>query len=504
MEDHATSVHKANEGALDEILHAILKTLAAENIIPDSAVWATAHGFKHDTTLVGAIKRLEVNYYVTTTLTERKYWGLTPEGEKALAEGSPEAAVFHKVSKEGTDKKDIEKLEAGKIGYDQAMRLKWIRFDKATQKVYRQVDSILDETQEFLGKVKESKEIDQNALATLKKRQLVAQMVSKTFSIKKGPSFSPKWVVPEADLTAEMLASGNWKTLKFKEYNLNALGTRGHGGHLHPHYKVRAQLRNILLEMGFEEMSTNNYVESSFWNFDALFQPQQHPARDAHDTFFLSDPAETLYYPMDFMEKVKEMHTHGGHGSIGWRYNWEETEARKNIMRTHTTAVSARMLHRLAQEGFTPKKYFSIDRVFRNETVDATHLAEFNQVEGVVADYNLTLGHLIGTLKQFYARIGLTELRFKPAYNPYTEPSMEIFGYHPERKKWMEMGNTGVFRPELLLPMGIPEGVSVIAWGLGLERLIMVLLGLKKIRDLVGHEVDLEFIRSNPICRFNE
>jgi len=162
------------------------------------------------------------------------------------------------------------------------------------------------------------------------------------------------------------------------------------------------------------------------------------------------------------------------------------------------------MLHRLAQEGFTPKKYFSIDRVFRNETVDATHLAEFNQVEGVVADYNLTLGHLIGTLKQFYARIGLTELRFKPAYNPYTEPSMEIFGYHPGRKKWMEMGNTGVFRPELLLPMGIPEGVSVIAWGLGLERLIMVLLGLKKIRDLVGHEVDLEFIRSNPICRFNE
>jgi len=177
---------------------------------------------------------------------------------------------------------------------------------------------------------------------------------------------------------------------------------------------------------------------------------------------------------------------------------------KKNILRTHTTAVSARMLYQLAQDGFKPKKYFSIDRVFRNETVDATHLAEFFQVEGLIADYDLTLGHLIGAIQQFYVRLGLTQLRFKPAYNPYTEPSMEIFAFHPERQKWMEMGNSGIFRPEMLLPMGLPPGVKVIAWGLGLERLIMVLCGIKRIRELVGHEVPLDFVKGNPIYRFNE
>lgn len=145
-------------------------------------------------------------------------------------------------------------------------------------------------------------------------------------------------------------------------------------------------------------------------------------------------------------------------------------EAQKNLLRTHTTAVSARMLYKLAQEGFKPQKYFSIDRVFRNETLDATHLAEFHQIEGVIADYGLTLGDLIGVLYQFFQKLGIEKLRFKPAYNPYTEPSMEIFSYHEGLGKWVEIGNSGIFRPEMLLPMGIPEGVNVIAWGLSLER----------------------------------
>merc|ERR1719310_509855 len=195
-------------------------------------------------------------------------------------------------------------------------------------------------------------------------------------------------------------------------------------------------------------------------------------------------------------------------GSIGWRYDWSEDEARKNILRTHTTAVSARTLCKLAQDYkktgvFTPKKYFSIDRVFRNETLDATHLAEFHQVEGFVADRNLGLGHLIGVLKEFFARVGISKLRFKPAYNPYTEPSMEIFGYHPQLKKWIEVGNSGVFRPEMLLPMGLPEDVSVIAWGLSLERPTMIKYGIDNIRDLFGSGVQLDFIRKNPICRFD-
>ncbi|VDQ06227.1 unnamed protein product [Trichobilharzia regenti] len=122
------------------------------------------------------------------------------------------------------------------------------------------------------------------------------------------------------------------------------------------------------------------------------------------------------------------------------------------------------------QTPFTPAKYYSIDRVFRNENLDATHLAEFHQVEGVVADFGLGLSHLKAVIRTFFAKLGLHQLRFKPAYNPYTEPSMEVFSYHPGLKKWIEIGNSGLFRPEMLRPMGLPEGLSVLGWGLSLER----------------------------------
>jgi len=156
------------------------------------------------------------------------------------------------------------------------------------------------------------------------------------------------------------------------------------------------------------------------------------------------------------------------------------------------------------QEGFKPVKYFSIDRVFRNESLDATHLAEFHQIEGVIADYGLTLGDLIGILHEFFRKLGIEQLRFKPAYNPYTEPSMEIFSYHPGLGKWVEIGNSGIFRPEMLLPMGLPEGVTVIAWGLSLERPTMIKYGVDNIRDLVGPKVNLQMIADNPICRLDK
>lgn len=259
------------------------------------------------------------------------------------------------------------------------------------------------------------------------------------------------------------------------------------------------------MEMGFEEMPTNKWVESSFWNFDALFQPQSHPARDAHDTFFIKSPGITNSVPEDYYETVKSTHENGGgFGSIGYGCNFKREEATKNLLRTHTTAISAQMLYKLAKQegGFTPKKYFSIDRVFRNEAMDATHLCEFHQVEGLVADRNLTLGHLIGTIRTFFEKIGITQLRFKPAYNPYTEPSMEIFGYHPELKKWTEIGNSGMFRPEMLLPMGLPPDVRVIAWGLSLERPTMIKYRIENIRDLFGHKADLPKQRNAPIARF--
>ncbi|XP_016398047.1 phenylalanine--tRNA ligase alpha subunit-like [Sinocyclocheilus rhinocerous] len=338
----------------------------------------------------------------------------------------------------------------------------------------------------------------------LPQNELMLTMTVKSYWITKGSSFSTTITKQETELTPEMIASGSWKEKKFKPYNFEAMGVAPDCGHLHPLMKVRTQFRQIFLEMGFTEMPTNNFIESSFWNFDSLFQPQQHPARDQHDTFFISDPALAHEFPQDYLERVKQVHSEGGYGSQGYKYDWKIEEAQKNLLRTHTTAVSARMLYKLAQqEKFTPVKYFSIDRVFRNESLDATHLAEFHQIEGVVADYGLTLGNLMGVLHEFFTKLGITKLRFKPAYNPYTEPSMEVFSYHEGLKKWVEVGNSGVFRPEMLLPMGLPEGVSVIAWGLSLERPTMIKYGINNIRELVGHKVNLQMVYDSPICRLD-
>jgi phenylalanyl-tRNA synthetase alpha chain len=148
-------------------------------------------------------------------------------------------------------------------------------------------------------------------------------------------------------------------------------------------------------------------------------------------------------------------------------------------------------------------KYFSIDRVFRNETLDATHLAEFHQIEGVIADRNIGLSHLLGIMAEFYAKIGITKLKYKPAYNPYTEPSLEIFGFHPTLKRWVEIGNSGVFRPEMLRPYGLPADVNVLGWGLSLERPTMIYYNIQNIRDLFGHKVELTDIKNNKICYIN-
>ena len=147
-------------------------------------------------------------------------------------------------------------------------------------------------------------------------------------------------------------------------------------------------------------------------------------------------------------------------------------------------------------------KYFSIDRVFRNETLDATHLAEFHQVEGVVVDRGISLGNLLGVMKEFFDRIGITNLKYKPAFNPYTEPSLEIFGFHPQLNKWIEIGNSGVFRPEMLRPMGFSDKVTVIAWGLSLERPTMIKYKFKDIRALFGHRIDLNLTSSHPVVRW--
>lgn len=443
---------------------------------------------------------------------EVEVWRLTPEGMHSAQHGSHEAVVFHAIpaTPEGIPIATLQNNlgEAGKIGQNIAFKKKWIT--KTPQNtLVRVVENICDETQQLLQRVCAGEILDADTMADLKKRKLVEKGKRINYHISRGPQFSLTLQEQTTDLTVDMLAGAKWKSLAFKPYNLECEGIAPACGYLHPLMKVREEFRKIFLEMGFTEMPTNKYVESSFWNFDALFQPQQHPSREAHDTFFLTTPATSDRYPQAYAENVRKVHETGGFGSIGYRYDWKDADAQKNILRTHTTAVSTRMLYKLAQETqstgvFSPKKYFSIDKVFRNETVDATHLAEFHQIEGLIADRNLTLGDLIGMLNSFFMKLGCTKLRFKPAYNPYTEPSMEIFSYHEGLGKWIEIGNSGMFRPEMLRPMGFAEDVRVIAWGLSLERPTMIKYKISNIRDLVGHKVDLNLIKNSPICRLDK
>ncbi|KAF8072572.1 Phenylalanine--tRNA ligase alpha subunit [Scenedesmus sp. PABB004] len=489
----------------DAIEAAVLARLA-DGEIGDTGDLAAALGVDH-LRVVGVLKSLEAAEMIAMQDISHSRYVLTPEAESYLTDGSPEVQLLAAIPQDGIALAELKASlppAVSDVGFKQAMQQRWVALDKGAgePRVVRKAGDVPDATRALLADVAAGRELAKaDAEALQKKRKLIKLDTWKTYRVARGPQFATERRRQATELTSDMLSSGAWRGVEFKAYNFNALGRPPAGGHLHPLLKVRSQYRKIFTSMGFTEMPTNNYVESSFWNFDSLFQPQQHPARDAHDTFFLTAPAASDTFPEDYLERVKAVHEHGGHGSAGYGYCWKRREAQKNLLRTHTTAVSSRMLYQLAQEGFRPAKLFSIDRVFRNEAVDRTHLAEFHQVEGLICDRGLTLGHLIATLQEFFSRLGMKELRFKPAFNPYTEPSMEIFGYSPELGKWMEVGNSGMFRPEMLSPMGLPPDVNVIAWGLSLERPTMILYGIDNIRDLFGHKVSLSMVKANPICR---
>lgn len=505
-----------------EVLHVLHSTDAPTT---NSLELSESKGWAHPE-LVGALRSLEALEFVSLGAKEVERWQLTAEGKEYATHGLPEIQVLNFVKANPGCTTELLNKEMGalaKIGMGAAMKAGLVKMDKATQAIVPGDAGLSDggyplgtalsnlassekETAEFV-----EKSVPKTILEDLKKRKLIQKAKTVFYEVSRGPHFALEIKKSETTLTVDMVQKSTnlWKSVNFKQYNLNALGSDIGGGSLHPLLKVKSEIRKILMNMGFEEMPTNRYMESSFWNFDSLFQPQQHPARDAHDTFFITSPARAEVIPSDYLDAVKKMHEVGGAGSIGWRYDWSEEESRKNILRTHTTAVSARVLYEIGQEYkktgvFRPRKCFSIDRVFRNESLDATHLAEFHQVEGFVVDYGLNLSNLIGEIKEFFRRMGMESLSFKPAYNPYTEPSMEIFAYHPGLKKRIEIGNSGIFRPEMLSPMGLPENVSVIAWGLSVERPTMIKYGISNIRDLFGHKMDVASLKYSPLCWFNE
>ncbi|MBN1157257.1 phenylalanine--tRNA ligase subunit alpha [Candidatus Woesearchaeota archaeon] len=286
-------------------------------------------------------------------------------------------------------------------------------------------------------------------------------------------------------LTPQMLKSGSWKKKTFRKYDVGINVPALNAGKRHPYSDFLHQIREKLSELGFVEM-TGPIIELEFWNFDALFQPQNHPARSWSDTYTIREPKYGKLPEKKIVDAVKGAHEQGGNtGSKGWRYEWNPKIAMQLMPRAHDTAISPRYL---AREIDIPGKYYSLVRCYRPDVIDATHGVEFNQLGGFVVGEGLNFRHLLGILKEFAIEVtNVNDVKFLPVYYPFTEPSCQISVKHPT-KGWMEIAGAGVFRPEMTEPLGIKE--PVIAWGFGIDRLAMTKLGIEDIRDLFSQDID--------------
>lgn len=294
-------------------------------------------------------------------------------------------------------------------------------------------------------------------------------------------------------LTTELLKDGKWRGVEFRSYDITLKAQDIFPGKIHPVREVYQRTREIFLRMGFREVSSP-YVELAFWDFDALFQPQDHPARDMQDTFYLKQPPFGKLPPHELVEKVRMTHENGWEtGSKGWRYKWKEELAVKVVLRTHTTAATIRAL---ASHPSPPYKVFCIGPVFRRETLTYKHLPVFHQVDGIIIDKEANFRVLLGILKEFYTKLGFEKIQFRPAFFPYTEPSVEIFIWHEKKRDWVEMGGSGIFRPEVTRPFGCD--LPVLAWGLGLERLAMFIYGVERISEL--YYSDIRWLKERKVC----
>ena len=318
-------------------------------------------------------------------------------------------------------------------------------------------------------------------------------------------------VVWRNSLTPEDLESGAWKDPNFRlrPFDVTLAARDVYPAKIHPLRKIIEQTRRAFLEMGFAEV-VSPMVESAFWNFDALFQPQDHPAREMQDTFYMRHPAEvplpgekgdaahfreTSCVPFSVVEQVRRTHEDGWEtGSEGWGYIWSPERSKQVVLRTHTTAATIRAL---AKNPEPPGKFFCVGWTYRNETISFKHLPVFHQVDGIIIDEEANLASLMGTLQEFYSKMGFGRVKFKPAFYPYTEPSVDVVVYMESRGKWLEMGGAGIFRPEVTLPLGCKQ--PVLAWGLGIERLAMLRFGLSDIREL--YRPSLDALEEVPLCR---
>ncbi len=434
---------------------------------------------------------------------------LTEEGRKYAMEGLPERALLSFIG----PRKSMSELKdpVHKIGLGWLRKKGWAVIDKGMIQPTGSAPKGKDEEmlEILLAGSKSSSILDKDDLALLKSRGLVKLSTQKSWDyslIKKTASISTSAIVVDGvlnQLASDVIKEGAWgvqlgdqwggnyvqhkgKLYYAKPYDVTLAADKIYPGKRHPYQRLIDFMREIMLEMGFVEIK-GQIVQSSFWNFDALFQPQDHPAREMQDTFYLDSRAEIPDYT-----RVKEMHECGrGAESTGWGGVWRPEVACQEVLRTHTTGVTIKYL---ADHPEPPVKAFGIDRVYRREAIDATHTPEFEQLEGIVMDRDVTFCHLLGILKEFYAKMGFEEVRFRPGYFPYTEPSVEPEVFI-DGLGWVELGGAGVFRKEVTAPFGIEH--PVLAWGLGVSRVAMLRLGLKDLRLL--YQSDLEWLRATPV-----
>lgn len=385
----------------------------------------------------------------------------TKELEGYAASGFPEASVYKKAVS-GAMVSDLTPAEKS-IGIRWARVKGFVAIEGGKLRVEKDPDEVkaaLSEMESAVAQIRKSGQCEsREIMEELFERRLIERKMARTSTVK----YTGKKI--------------DWSLFEDK-FEINVPGRNAAIGKSHPVSLLSKKIKTIMSELGFQEME-GDIIESSFWNFDALFQPQDHPARELADTFYIKGDSPL---PEDdaLVSRVKKAHEEG------WKYKWDPKEASRTVLRTHTTAVSARYVAGI-KDG-KPHKYFAIGRVFRNEATDYKHLAEFHQVEGIIAWEGATFTDLLGTLKEIYRKLGFEKIRFRPSFFPYTEPSLEIEVYFDERKQWMELGGAGIFRPEVSIPLA---GVyPVLAWGLSLERPLMLKLELNDIRELYKNDVD--------------
>ncbi|MEW6036189.1 MAG: phenylalanine--tRNA ligase subunit alpha [Candidatus Micrarchaeota archaeon] len=403
---------------------------------------------------------LKADGYVDVLVSESARGVPTAEFSRYVSEGFPEASVFRKALA-GSSVADLTPAE-------KSIGIRWARVKGFVAVEGGKLVPEMDE-----GDVRAAAERLSAAYAQLQKTGMCEPEIMEEL-------FERKLLDKKMAKSAVVSYTGkkiDWSAFA-EGFDVNVPGQNAPIGKNHPITRMTRRIKTIMTELGFQEVE-GDIVESSFWNFDALFQPQDHPARELADTFYVKG---SMPLPQDgeLVARVKKAH------EDGWKYPWQEREASKAVLRTHTTCLSARALAAMKER--RPKKFFAIGRVFRNEATDYKHLAEFHQVEGIIAWEHATFTDLLGVLKEFYMKLGFEKIRFRPSFFPYTEPSLEIEVYFEKRKQWMELGGAGIFRPEVSIPLA---GVyPVLAWGLSLERPLMLSLELEDIRALYRNDAD--------------